>query len=177
MLNLFKKLWDRNNDVPFPVKTKNRYTVECFDKDGNLKWIDGFENIVVTAGLNALLGRTFDAVGSNVLWYVGLKGTGTVNAADIMSSHAGWSDLACYSNANRPAWTKNGAPSGGAMSNSSSKAVFNINGSATVYGCFLCDNSTNQGTTGTLYGAGDFSASRPVVSLDTLNVQVDLSVS
>ncbi len=145
--------------------------------DHKLKWIDGFENLVVTEGLNALLDNTFNAAAGSVSWYVGLKGTGTVAAGDTMSSHSGWSDIVPYSNASRPAWTKNGAASSGQTSNSSSKATFNINGSSTVYGAFLTSDNTKSGTSGALYGAGDFSSSRAVVSGDTLNVQIDLSVT
>jgi hypothetical protein len=63
------------------------------------------------------------------------------------------------------------------MSNSTSKAVFNINATDTVFGAFLKDNNTKGGATGTLFGAGDFAASRAVASGDTLNVQVDIDVT
>lgn len=101
-------------------------------------------------------------------------------ASDTLASHiTGWNETAPYSNANRPTWTKNGAASGGAMSNSSSKASFSINATGRVFGGFLASDSTKSGTTGTLYGLGLFtsSGSRAVVSGDTLNVQVDLSVT
>lgn len=160
------------------VKVENHWIVECFDKDGNLKWKEEFDNIVVTEGLNALLNNTFNAAAGSVAWYVGLvtgPGSGTTYAAgDTLASHGGWTEANPYSG-NRPAWTKNGVASGGAMSNSSSKASFAITGTATIAGAFLC--SVNTGTSGTLYGAGDFSADRSVVNGDTLNVQVDLSAA
>lgn len=174
-----------------------RYTAECwapcpmcaavhvlnpaFDvwacKDKVLRWRDGFENLVVTVGRNALLDNTFNAAAGAVNWYVGLKDTGTVAAGDTMGSHAGWAELTVYSNGTRPAWTKNGAAASGAMSNSSSKASFSINAPDDVYGAFLSSDSTKGGTTGTLFGAGDFGAARSVLSGDTLLVQVDLSVT
>jgi hypothetical protein len=163
--------------VHMPVAVKTRYRVECFDALGNPKWVDGFENLVVTTGRNALLDNTFNAAAGSVTWYVGLKGTGTPVAADTMASHASWSEIVPYSEANRPTWTKNGAAASGTMSNSSSKAAFTINGSATVYGAFLTSNNTKSGTSGTLYGAGDFSAARAVESGDTLNVTVEPSVT
>lgn len=153
------------------------YTVECFDHAGLLKWIEEFDNLVVTEGRNTLLGNTFDAVAAAVTWFVGLKEAGAAAAGDTMASHAGWAESVPYSNATRPAWTKNGAPSAGAMSNSASKAVFTIDATATVAGAFLSNNSTKSGTTGLLYGAGDFASARAVESGDTLNVQVDLSVT
>jgi hypothetical protein len=63
------------------------------------------------------------------------------------------------------------------MSNSSSKAVFSINGTSTIYGAGLSSNNTKSGTTGLLYGAGDFSASRAVENGDSLSVQGDLSIT
>jgi hypothetical protein len=153
------------------INISHRYTVECYSSDGKLKWIDGFENLVVTAGLNKYLDATLKTGLATPAWYVGLKGTGTVAAGDTMASHAGWSEITPYSDSARPTYTP-GTISSGSVDNSASKAVFNINASTTVYGCFMADNSTKGGTTGTLLGAGDFSASRAVVSGDTLNVTV-----
>lgn len=232
------------------VKARSHYTVECFDRRGRLRWRDGFQNLVVTAGLNALLGNTFDAAAGSVSWYVGLIGasTGTVSInssaasvtgsgtsfsaelddspiADIIIVGAGaagvdlkttvttrssataltltanasttvtgaafatepvpgdtmsskqFNEDTNYGNANRPAWTKNGSPAAGAMSNSSSKASFSVNATARIFGAFLTSSNTVGGTTGTLYGGGLFTVSRQLFSGDTLNVQVDLSVA
>jgi hypothetical protein len=104
-------------------------------------------------------------------WFVGLKGTGTVVAGDTLQSHAGWAEIAPYSNATRPQWTP-GTISAGSVDNSAAKAVFNINATATVYGCFLTNDAVVSGTFGLLFGAGDFSSSRSVASGDTLNVTV-----
>lgn len=170
------------------VLSSSIYKVECWDKwirskTGKilrerkkpvLKWKDDFKNIVVTAGLNILLDSTIKTGVSSPAWYVGLKGTGTMIAADTMSSHSGWSELTPYSDSTRPAFTP-GTIASGAVDNSAAKAVFNINGSSTIFGCFLVNNSTKGGTTGTLYGGGDFSSSRAVVNGDTLNVTVTLT--
>lgn len=101
-------------------------------------------------------------------------------AGDTLASHINsWSETAPYSNGTRPAWTKNGSASAGANSNSSSKASFSINASGRVYGGFMASDSTKSGTAGTLYGGGLFtsSGSRSVISGDTLNVQIDLTVT
>lgn len=229
------------------VLATERYQVWCYDKDGRLKWLEDFQNIVVTEGLNLLLGRTFDAVGADVNWYGGLigAGTGTVSitngadavtgsgtsftAADVgsdmiivgagaagvdykntvdaftsgtsisVTANAGttvsgaayavepraaatmaaktFNESAVYSNANRPTWTKNGAPASGAMSNSASKMVFNINASGRIFGAFLTSNNTKSGTTGSIFGGGLFTVSRQVEDQDTMNVQVDISIT
>lgn len=161
-------------EVNAGVVAKTWYEVECYDKDGNLKWRDGFWNIVVTAGLNKLLDATFKNGLTTPAWYVGLKGTGSMVAGDTMSSHSGWAEIVPYSDSTRPAYTP-GSISAGAVDNSASKAVFNCNATSTVYGCFLVDNNTKSGTTGTLYGGGDFGSPRAVVNGDTLNVTVTLT--
>jgi len=146
-----------------------------------LGWKDESDNLVVTLGLNALLDNTFNAAAGSVNWYVGLvdnSGFSAYAAGNTMASHSGWAESVVYSNATRPAWTKNGAASGGAMSNSSSKASFTINNTATIRGSFLTSDNVKSGTDGTLFGAADFTGgNRSVVSGDTLNGQIDLSVT
>jgi hypothetical protein len=158
------------------TKAETHYKVECFDANGNLKWTDEFDNLVVTTGLNKLLDATLKTGLASPAWYVGLKGAGTVSAADTSASHSGWTEVTAYSESVRQTFTP-GSISAGSVDNSASKAVFSINGTATVAGAFLIDNSTKSGTTGTLYGAGDFTSSRSVVSGDTLSVTVTPSVS
>lgn len=248
-LNLFRRfLSSPPPPVAGRVAVTSRYTVECRDAAGHLRWRESFENIVVNTGLNALLDNTFNAIAGSVSWYVGLIGanTGTVSItsgaaaitgsgtdfqttdvgsdliivgagaagadlittisarssttaataganagstvsgasfaveprpADTMGSKS-FNETAPYSNGTRPAWTKNGAASGGAMSNSSSKASFSINTTGRVFGAFLSSDSTKSGTTGTLYGGGLFSTgSRSVLNGDTVTVQIDLSAT
>lgn len=173
------------------IKVETKYDVECWEhyyrlpflrwclfkrRKPKLKWKENFTNIVVTVGLNKLLDATFKTGLTTPAWYVGLKGTGTPVAGDTMASHASWAELTPYSNANRPTYTP-GTIAAGAVDNSASKAVFNINGTSTIFGAFLVDNNTKGGTTGTLYGVGDFASSRPVENNDTLNVTITLTTS
>jgi len=158
------------------MKVNQHYKVECFGKDGKLKWVEEFDNLVVTAGRDKYLDATLKTGLTTPLWYVGLKDTGTPVPADTMASHASWATITPYSNATDPAWTP-GTVSGGSVDNSASKAVFNINATEDVYGAFMKDNNTKGGATGTLLGAGDFGAYRSVISGDTLNVTVTCSIS
>jgi hypothetical protein len=159
-----------------PVRAKSVYLFECFDSAGRLKWREEIENIVVTVGLNELLDKTFKASSYTATWFVGLKDTGTPDAADTMGSHASWAEIVPYSDATRPALTL-GTPSAGSVDNSASKASFAINATDEVFGGFVANNSTKSGTSGVLYGVADFAASRNVESGDTLNVTVTLSVT
>jgi hypothetical protein len=167
---------EANSKSDYGVSFKNTYKFECFDKDGNLKWTEEVHNIVVNAGLNDLLTQYFKGSAYTASFFVGLKNTGTPVAADTMASHGSWTENATYSNATRPALTL-GSVASQSVDNSASKAVFNINGSTTIFGAFVTTNSTVSGTTGTLYGAADFGASRAVVNGDTLNVTVTLTAS
>jgi hypothetical protein len=166
------------------MSAKGRFIVECFDKDGNLKWREDNENLVVNVGLQDMNTKYFSGSSYTAAWYIGLYGAAASNnpaAGDTMSSHAGWTENTTYSNATRPqavfgtATTAN--PS--VISNSASVAVFNINGTTTVGGAFLVSNSTKGGTTGTLFSASDFQSpgDRAVVNGDTLNVTYQFSLT
>ena len=159
---------------------KHTYHVECW-RNGKLVWSDDFENLVVTTGLNKYLDATLKTGLASPTWYNGLvtgPGAGNTYAlADTMASHAGWAEATGYSNANRPTWTP-GAISGGSVDNSAAKAVFNINANATIAGCFMVDNNTKGGSTGTLLGVGNFTGGdRAVQTGDTLNVTVTASLT
>jgi len=150
----------------------NFWKVTCLDKDGNIKWEENKKNLIVTAGLNHILDVEFHATTQVTTWYIGLKGAGSVAAGDTMASHSGWAELTGYSG-DRKAWTE-GAASSGSMTNGSS-VDFSVTGTATIAGAFL--NTAATGTSGTLYGAVDFSSSRAVISGDTLQVTVTVTAA
>ena len=151
------------------------YQVECFDKDGNLKWDETFKNLVVTTGRDHYLDATLKTGNASPAWYVGLKNTTAAVAGDTMASK-GWTELIPYSDGPRPTWTA-GTIATGSVDNSAAKAVFTISGTSTVFGAFMVDNSAKASTAGTLLGAGNFAGSRAVENGDTLNVTVTCSIT
>lgn len=166
------------------MSAKGRFIVECFDKDGNLKWREDNENLVVNVGLKDMNDKYFSGSTYTATWYIGLYGSGATNspaAGDTMSSHAGWTEVTAYSNATRPAATFGAATTANpsVINNSASVAVFNINGTATVGGAFLTSNNTKGGSTGILFSASDFTSpgDRSVVNGDTLNVTYQFSLT
>lgn len=166
------------------LSAKGRFTVECFDKDGNLKWKEENDNLVVNVGLQDMNTKYFSGSSYTAAWYIGLYGAASSNnpaAGDTMSSHAGWTEVTAYSQATRPAAVFGTATTANpsVISNSASVAVFSINGTTTVGGAFLTSNNTKSGTTGTLFSASDFQApgDRSVVSGDTLNVTYQFSLT
>jgi hypothetical protein len=159
------------------------YRIECFNKDGELKWFVEDHNLVVNEGLQYMNAAALTGGSVSTTWYLGLYGAGASNtpaAGDTMASHSGWTEVTPYSNATRPTCTfatpTTADPS--VATNSASPATFNINATQTVGGAFLVSNSTKGGSTGTLFSASDFSSpgDRSVVSGDTLNVTYTFSL-
>lgn len=155
------------------ITFENHYIVECIGPDGKLKWTDEFDNLVTNEGLNDNLDKYLKGSTYTAAFYVGLTdGTPTVNAADTMSSHAGWTEVTDYSESTREALVL-GTVASQSVDNSASKASYSINATATVGGAFITTVSTKGGTTGTLYGVGAFSGGdKSVDNGDTLNVTV-----
>lgn len=156
-----------------------RYHVECRGADGEVKWVEEFDNIVTTLGKNDFLDKYLKGSSYTQTIVMGLKGVGTAVAGDTQASHAGWSEQGL---ANAPTYTGNrkavvmGSASSG--SSVSPTQAFAITSSGTVGGCFINNggSATKDDTTGVLFSAGDFSSSRAVINGDTLNVTYTLSV-
>ncbi len=148
------------------------YTTFCFDKNGLLKWKDISKNLVVNSGISYLI-----TGGWTPVVYIGLtSGTPVIAAADIMTSHAGWTEVVTYTEATRPAYIK--TITGPNVSNTASKALFSINGAATVGGIFICTINTKATTTGTLVSAAAFgTGNKSVINGDLIYIQYDFTAT
>jgi len=151
------------------------FTVQCHDKDGNLKWEIKQPNLVVNEGLAYMNDTFFDGSGYTAAWYLGLiSGTApTIAAGDTLASHAGWTEVPVTSGytGNRKQLTFGSATSADpSVISNPTAAQFAMLGTYTVSGAFLC--TVASGTSGTLFSASTFEApgDRSVVSGDTLNV-------
>ena len=162
-------------------KTGGYYTVECHGADGQLKWKDDIHNLVTTVGLNLTCDTVLGNSAAGAI-YMGLKGTGTPNAADTQASHGTWNEVGL---ANAPTYSGNrktptfSAASSGSKTTSSA-VTFSITSSGTVAGCFINigGSATKDNTTGTLFSAGDFTAgSKTVTSGDTISVSYTLTAA
>ena len=161
------------------LKVKEVYIFECYDKFGNLKWIDVIENTVVTTGLNDILDKYYKGSSYTAAHYMLLTdGTPSVVVGDTMASHAGWSEVTAYDETNRPTITW-GTVSGGSVDNSANKASFTISSnSTTIGGAALTTDSTKGGTDGTLIGGGVFTAGdKSLDDDDVLNVTVTATIA
>ena len=161
------------------VVLKNHYKVIARDKFGRIKWIEEFDNLVPNDGLNDSLDKHLKGSSYTAAWYVGLTdGTPTPAAGDTMSSHAGWTEVTAYDEANRQTLTL-GSVSGQSVDNVGNEAVFTISSdSTTIGGCFITSDNTKGGTTGVLYAVGAFTAGdKSLDDNDTLTVTVTCTAS
>lgn len=159
------------------------FKMQCFDKDGHLKWEAESHNLVVNEGLFYMNEAALGGGSQITTWYIGLYGAAASNspaAGNTMASHAGWTEETGYSNANRPTCTFGTATTAdpSVIDNTGSAASFNINATAIIGGAFLTSDNTKGGTSGTLFSAADFSSpgDRSVASGDTLNVSYSFSL-
>lgn len=174
----------RGGSTSCNVGLSGYYTATCVDKDGNIKWSDTIQNTVTTVGKNSILDVYLGASTQITSWYVGLISSTTYSAtaaADTMASHGGWveagiANTPTYSQAARPTASWSAASSGSKAL--SAAAAFSITGTGTVKGAFLNSVSTKDGSLGTLYSAGVFTAGDKVVSSgDTVNVSYTATAS
>ena len=95
-----------------PTSKAPRVLVVVHDKDGNLKWVEETQNLVVNVGLQYMAGSALTSTAQITTWYLGLiTGPGvTTSATDTMSSK-GWTEFVGYSNATRVTATLTAATS------------------------------------------------------------------
>ena len=171
------------NEAVSSARAAGVFTLQCIDKDGNLKWEEKNPNLVVNEGLKDMNDTYFTGVAFSAAWYLGLI-TGpssgvTIGATDTLASHTGWTEYTDYTG-NRKAVTFGVAtladPS--VISNSATPNAFVITApGGTVAGAFLTSVAT--GTSGILFSASDFQSpgDRAVVAGDTLNVTYTFSLT
>lgn len=167
-----------------------RYRMECVGADGQVKWVEEFDNMVVQAGKSDMLSKYFTGSAYTAAWYFGLVSSATsYDPAHTLASHTGWTEDTNYSGTNRitaafSAPTQASAGSAGIPGTAgtfqittSAAASFSITGTTTINGALLCATQTIATTTGVLFSVGSFSGgNRAVVNGDTLNVSYTCTI-
>ena len=168
------------------VGIEGHYHVVCRDADGNIKWEEGFPNLVNAVGKQLMLdtllsGTSYTTVGP----FLGLisGSSPTFSASDTMASHGGWTEFTNYTvggSAVRGTAVFGSATSTGTTpTNVTTKTATAITytitgGGGTVGGCFLVTgsgaSSTQGNTSGTLYSAGAFGTAKVTTAGDTVSV-------
>lgn len=153
---------------------------ECVKSDGTTRWSDTMNvNGITTQGLNYILDAGFHNGTAVTTWYMGLvqgSSTPTYSAADVMNSHAGWTEYTAYSQTLRVTWDE-GAAASGSVTNSTTMD-YSMNATGTVAGGFLTSGSAKSGTTGTLWMTASFSGGNQAVGNgDTLKLTYTLNTT
>lgn len=157
------------------------YVVQCFDKDGKLKWSETADNLVVKEGAKYMNDTFFAGSAYSATWYIGLitgPGSGTtISGDDTLASHTGWTEFTDYTGDRVSASFGDPATlADPSVMTTSAASQFVIDDTGTVAGAFLTDVDT--GTVGVLFSASDFTSpgDRDVVAGDTINVTYAFSL-
>lgn len=148
-------------------KMAGQFKVEHRNKDGKLIGTYDVPNGITNEGLNDNLDTYFDSGTQITAWYMGLinsTGYSALAAADtyddIDQAGNGWDTFSSYTDANngdsattRPEWPPDAA-SGQSITNTTTKAIFDITAGGTVKGIFIC-GGTNSQTKGDHTAAGN----------------------
>ncbi len=159
---------------------KGMFTVEHI-RDGKVIWSDVFPNVVTTQGKNAMLDKFLDLGAAYAAIAMGLHTT-VGNASSTYAAPSPQVESVVYSNATRPVPAFSAASAG--VKQTSAAVVFNINGSATITGCFVAlgaagvTTKSDTAASAILLSSGTFTAgSRAVINGDTLNVTYSLTLT
>jgi len=168
---------------------EGHYTFSCYDKDGNLKWTDGIENLTTNDGRANLLDSYFANTGGGAV----VMGLMTYNAVpvstpaytDTQASHAGWFEAGAanaptYSGTRKTPSFSSATSANPSVLSTAAAVVFSMTGSGDVTGAFINvgGSATIDNTTGVLFSAGNFTAGpKTVTSGDTINVTYTLSAA
>lgn len=169
-----------------PAHAEGRYTVELRDAEGNLKWADEIENLVVNVGKNLALDTLFAGSAYTVTGpFMGLASSAVASATatDTMVTKTTWTEVGL---ANAPAYTaprKTVTFSAAATGTKASTGTytFTFTSGGTVGGCFIVLGTgavaTLDSTAGVLYSVGAFTGGNKVVATsDTLTVTYSASL-
>ena len=125
-------------------------------RDGEVIQTARCRNKIPTAGFNHILDVVLNQGVAYPSWYVGIYGNNyTPQDADVMTTFPGLAgEITAYTSASRVAF-QGAAAAGGIVSNTLTKAEFEINGASavTVRGGFISSHGTKGSTSGLLLSA------------------------
>jgi len=135
-------------------------------------------NLVVTEGLNYILGSALRGVTPIASWYIALF-SGNVTVASTWTGAnftANSTEITAYSSATRVDWTPTAAAAG-VISSYTAKSEFVATSSITVRGAGLLSNSAKSATTGTLVAASRFGSDKVLAVDEILDVGYQLTLT
>lgn len=136
-------------------------------------------NMVVTEGLNHIVGVALAQATQKTAFYIALQGGDVAVAATWTGANytANATEFTAYDEATRVLWV-DGSVSAGAVSNTASPAVFTISAnSSVVRGAALMEASAKSATTGVLVCAARFSADKTLDDDEELRVKYTITAT
>ena len=148
----------------------------CYGKRG--EEMEYSDNLVVTEGLNYIVGVALKGVSQVANWYIApFSGAVTVQASWTAANFtAGAAEVTGYSSATRPVWT-GGAVATGAVDSFAAKAEIAATAGITIRGAGMISNSAKSATTGTLLGASRFGSDKVLDTGEILDIGYGLTIS
>ena len=183
LMDQFMPLWDARNEAIMKGDTdaEVRLTAEMEPLQFEASSPESFSNLVTNVGKDDMLNVYLRSTSYTQTIRMGLKGVGTVLAANTQASHAGWTERG---GSVAPAYTgdRKTVSMGAAASqvSTSPTQAFAITSGGAVDGCFINNggSATKDDTSGILFSAGDFTGGpKTVANLDTLNVVYTLTAT
>lgn len=150
-------------------------------KDGGIDWEIKTPNLITLEGRNHILDVLVHGGTQIGTWYFAPFSSDSSPASGWTYATPVATEFTDYNEATRQAWVET-APSAGSVT-TSSRAILNITGTATIYGAMLVgggSSPTTKGNTaggGTLLAAGRFSTSKIVSLGDIIEIGYTLSAS
>jgi hypothetical protein len=136
-------------------------------------------NLVVTEGLNYLVGVALKAVTPITTWYVApFTGDVTVLATWTAANFtSGSTETTAYASATRPTWV-GGSVTAGAVNSFATKAeIKSTSNGLVIRGAAMISNSQKSATTGTLLGASKFSSAKTLDIDEILDIGYGLQIT
>ncbi|MGE4338838.1 MAG: hypothetical protein AB7E55_23095 [Pigmentiphaga sp.] len=155
-----------------------KYTFECFDAQGRLKWEFTEHNLIPDEGRDYILNAALLAGSQFSSWYIGLyEGAHTPAVDDDMAGFPATATeiTTAYSEATRGLIVPD-ALAAGVYVNSAAPNTFTFTAAKTVRGGFISSGSVKGGTTGVLLSAVLASSPKVVAAGESLRVTAGLSL-
>lgn len=160
------------------TKFSGHYKITCYCTDGTIKWIEEGHNDITDFGLDEALGVLFVQGNQSNNWFMGLideSGFSAVADADLMNSHAGWTEMDKYALATRPQIPF------GAVSSQKTESTPSVDYTATEFftikGVFITNSNAKLGITGTLWATALFGGDKDVDLNEELKVDYEITVT
>ena len=154
------------------MRARGRYYYEQWRAG---KMIDEWtsKNLITNEGLAHSIDVTLGGATQNSTWFLGLFNDNYTPTSAETYAAPGYTESTDYAEASRPTW-QCGDVSANTLSSQNNKASFTMSTGTTIYGSFLCSNSTkgNDSASGAvLFSAAQFAeGSKALDSADVLKV-------